>query len=139
MTSVNEVAEILDQGSSGRAEGIERPEPEDFARIYHLHSQRVYTLCLRMARNVAEAEDLTQQVFLQAYKKLDTFPGESSFTRLLRWHIEVTTAPSAAAHAQTDARNFEAEGCIALTLYRQVAEREGLIWSSTLWQALSFL
>jgi RNA polymerase sigma-70 factor (ECF subfamily) len=32
-----------------------------------------------MAGNIAEAEDLTQQAFLQAYKKLDTFRGESSF------------------------------------------------------------
>jgi RNA polymerase sigma-70 factor (ECF subfamily) len=78
-TTRNEVADVLEQGSSGGAEGIERPEPEDFEHIYHLYSRRVYSLCLRMAGNIAEAEDLTQQAFLQAYKKLDTFRGESSF------------------------------------------------------------
>jgi len=78
-TTRNEVADDLEQGSSGGAEGIERPEPEDFEHIYHLYSRRVYSLCLRMAGNIAEAEDLTQQAFLQAYKKLDTFRGESSF------------------------------------------------------------
>jgi len=63
-----------------QAEGIERPEPEDFEHIYHLYySPRVYSLCLRMAGNIAEAEDLTQQAFLQASRKLDTFRGESSF------------------------------------------------------------
>jgi RNA polymerase sigma-70 factor (ECF subfamily) len=78
-TSWNKVADVLEQGSSGRAEGIERPEPEDFEHIYHLYGRRVYSLCLRMAGNIAEAEDLTQQAFLQAYTKLDTFRGESSF------------------------------------------------------------
>jgi RNA polymerase sigma-70 factor (ECF subfamily) len=78
-TTRNEVADDLEQGSSGGAERIERPEPEDFEHIYHLYSRRVYSLCLRMAGNIAEAEDLTQQAFLQAYKKLDTFRGESSF------------------------------------------------------------
>jgi len=39
----------------------------------------VCSLCLRIAGNIAEAEDPTQQAFLRAYKKLDTFRGESSF------------------------------------------------------------
>jgi len=70
----------------GGAEGIERPDPEDFEHIYHLYSRRVYSLCLRMAGNIAEAEDLTQQAFLQACKKLDTFRGESSFCKQIpRW------------------------------------------------------
>jgi RNA polymerase sigma-70 factor (ECF subfamily) len=55
----------------GGAEGIERPEPEDFEHIYHLYGRRVYSLCLRMAGNIAEAEGLTQQSY--------TFRGESSF------------------------------------------------------------
>ena len=78
-TTWNEVADVIEQGSSGGAEGIERPDPVDFEHIYHLYGRRVYSLCLRMAGNIAEAEDLTQQAFLQAYKKLDTFRGESSF------------------------------------------------------------
>ncbi len=78
-TSWNKSAGVLEQGESGRAEGIERPEGETFERIYHLYSRRVYSLCLRMTGNFAEAEDLTQQAFLQVYKKLDTFRGESSF------------------------------------------------------------
>ena len=39
--------------------------------------------CLRMTRNVSEAEDLTQDVFLQLYRKLKTFRGESAFTTWL--------------------------------------------------------
>ena len=61
--------EFLEAG----AEGIERWELEDFEHIYHLHSRRVHSLCLRMAGNIAAAGDLTQQALLQACNKLDTF------------------------------------------------------------------
>jgi len=55
-----------------------------FERIYRLHSQRVYALCLRMVRgNAAEAEDLTQESFLQVFRKIGTFRGESAFSTWL--------------------------------------------------------
>lgn len=55
-----------------------------FERIYRLHSQRVYGLCLRMMRgNAAEAEDLTQEAFLQLFRKISTFRGESAFSTWL--------------------------------------------------------
>jgi RNA polymerase sigma-70 factor, ECF subfamily len=55
-----------------------------FERIYRLHSQRVYALCLRMMRgNAAEAEDLTQESFLQLFRKISTFRGESAFSTWL--------------------------------------------------------
>lgn len=56
---------------------------EAFEEIYHLHNKRVYSICFRMVRNAAEAEDLTQQVFIQLFRKLHTFRGESSFTTWL--------------------------------------------------------
>lgn len=54
-----------------------------FEEIYRTYNRRVYTLCLRMTRNVAEAEDLTQEVFIQLFRKLKTFRGESLFTTWL--------------------------------------------------------
>jgi len=54
-----------------------------FERIYRLHSRRVYSLCLRMAGNPTEAEDLTQDVFLQLFRKIGTFRGESAFSTWL--------------------------------------------------------
>jgi RNA polymerase sigma-70 factor (ECF subfamily) len=55
-----------------------------FERIYRLHSQRVYALCLRMMRgNAAEAEELTQESFLQLFRKIGTFRGESAFSTWL--------------------------------------------------------
>jgi RNA polymerase sigma-70 factor (ECF subfamily) len=54
-----------------------------FERIYRLHSRRVYALCLRMAGNPTDAEDLTQDVFLQLFRKIGTFRGESAFSTWL--------------------------------------------------------
>src|SRR5271167_3030743 len=54
-----------------------------FERIYRLHSRRVYALCLRMVGNTAEAEDLAQEAFLQLFRKIATFRGESAFSTWL--------------------------------------------------------
>jgi RNA polymerase sigma-70 factor (ECF subfamily) len=48
-----------------------------------LHSRRVYALCLRMVGNTAEAEDLAQEAFLQLFRKIATFRGESAFSTWL--------------------------------------------------------
>ena len=54
-----------------------------FERLYKLHNRRVYGLCLRIAGNPPEAEDLTQDVFLQLFRKIRTFRGESKFSTWL--------------------------------------------------------
>jgi len=54
-----------------------------FALLYSAHKRRVYSLCLRMLGNVAEAEDLTQESFLQLHRKIATFRGDSAFSTWL--------------------------------------------------------
>ena len=54
-----------------------------FAHLYALHKRRIYSLCLRMVGNVAEAEDLTQEAFLQLHRKIATFRGDSAFSTWL--------------------------------------------------------
>lgn len=54
-----------------------------FEGLYQLHNRRVYSLCLRMVGNTAEAEDLTQEAFLQLFRKISTFRGESAFSTWL--------------------------------------------------------
>jgi len=54
-----------------------------FERIYEQHRRRVYSLCARMLGNVEQAEDLTQEVFLQVYRKIGSFRGDSAFTTWL--------------------------------------------------------
>jgi RNA polymerase sigma-70 factor (ECF subfamily) len=76
------------QGAGGlsEAEAIERAKLGDaaaFEVLYDLHKRRVYSLCLRMTANTAEAEDLTQEAFLQLFRKIGTFRGESAFSTWL--------------------------------------------------------
>jgi RNA polymerase sigma-70 factor, ECF subfamily len=68
-------AEILSRAQAG--------DHAAFAHLYGLHKRRVYSLCLRMLGNVAEAEDLTQESFLQLHRKIATFRGDSAFSTWL--------------------------------------------------------
>jgi RNA polymerase sigma-70 factor (ECF subfamily) len=75
-----------DTGEVPEAESIRLAQQGDaaaFERLYRLHSRRVYSLCLRMVGNTAEAEDLTQEAFLQLFRKIATFRGESAFSTWL--------------------------------------------------------
>jgi len=54
-----------------------------FEHLYKQHSRHVYALCLRMVGNASEAEDLTQDAFLQLFRKIGGFRGESSFSTWL--------------------------------------------------------
>src|SRR5438067_2933229 len=54
-----------------------------FEELYQRHNRRVYSLCLRMTGNVVEAEDLAQEVFIQLFRKVGSFRGESAITTWL--------------------------------------------------------
>jgi RNA polymerase sigma-70 factor (ECF subfamily) len=58
-------------------------EMDAFEELYQRHHRRVYSLCLRMTQNVQEAEDLTQEAFIQLYRKIGSFRGDSAFTTWL--------------------------------------------------------
>jgi RNA polymerase sigma-70 factor (ECF subfamily) len=49
-----------------------------FEELYRAHAGRLYSLILRMSGSTHDAEDLLQEVFLTAYRKLDSFRGEST-------------------------------------------------------------
>ncbi len=61
----------------------QRGDEEAFRALYEAHRRRVYSLCLRMTGDTAEAEDLTQEAFLQLFRKISTFRGESAFSTWL--------------------------------------------------------
>ena len=85
------------QWRSGLALGVEHLNDSDYllaraaangstsalGELYRRHSGRVYALALRMTRNAADAEDLTQEVFIHLLRKIETFRGESRFTTWL--------------------------------------------------------
>ncbi len=60
---------------------------EAFGILFRQHKTRVYALCLRMTRNTAEAEDLTQDAFLHVFRKLSAFRADSA---LSTWLYRVT-------------------------------------------------
>lgn len=61
--------------------------PDAFALLFNTHKAKVYSICLRMTGNTAEAEDLTQDAFLQVFRKLASFRGDSA---LSTWLYRVT-------------------------------------------------
>ena len=65
----------------------------DFECAYRMYNRRVYAKCLHMVGNEAEAEDLTQEVFLRVFRKMDSFRGEAAFaTWLYRVAVNVVLA-----------------------------------------------
>jgi RNA polymerase sigma-70 factor (ECF subfamily) len=63
--------------------GAKQGDPDCFEFLYNLHKRHVYALCFRITHNTAEAEDLTQEVFLQLFRKVATFRGDSAFSTWL--------------------------------------------------------
>jgi RNA polymerase sigma-70 factor (ECF subfamily) len=61
----------------------QRGEETAFEALFNQHKRRVYCLCLRMIGNAAEAEELTQEAFLQVFRKIHTFRGDSAFSTWL--------------------------------------------------------
>ncbi len=79
-------AELADASSSSDhvlAQSAANGNMAAFEEIYNRHHRRVYSLCLRMLQNATEAEDLTQEVFIQLYRKIGSFRGDSAFTTWL--------------------------------------------------------
>lgn len=54
-----------------------------FELIYNRYHRRTYSLCLRMTQSQTEAEDLTQEVFIQLFRKVGSFRGDSAFSTWL--------------------------------------------------------
>jgi len=68
----------------------QRSDAHAFEALYRLHVDKVYGLCLRMTGNVSEAEDCTQETFIQAWNKMLKFRGDSAFSTWLH-RIAVNT------------------------------------------------
>ena len=70
--SVSQAVRLAQEGDAGA-----------FEFLYRLHCRRVYALCLRMVKDPSEAEDLTQEAFMQVFRKIHTFRGEAAFSSWL--------------------------------------------------------
>lgn len=78
--SLGDLSKVKDLELTRAAAGGDMPA---FEEIYTRHHRRVYSICLRMLQNASEAEDLTQDVFIQLYRKIGSFRGDSAFTTWL--------------------------------------------------------
>ena len=65
-------------------------DEEAFAELFQSHKKRVYSVCLLMTKDIAEAEDLTQEAFLQVFRTVGSFRGESAFSTWL-YRVAVNT------------------------------------------------
>ena len=72
--------DIRGAGEAGAIEQAKQGDPGAFEFLYNQHKRRIFSLCMRMTGNREEAEDLTQEVFLQVFRKIGTFRGESAFS-----------------------------------------------------------
>lgn len=69
------ISELVDRAKDGDASAI--------GELYRLHCRRICNLCIRMTANQTEAEDLTQEIFLRAFRKVHTFRGQAAFSTWL--------------------------------------------------------
>jgi RNA polymerase sigma-70 factor, ECF subfamily len=102
----------LDQTSAERepdsvlVERALKGEADAFATLFRIHRARVYAVCLRMTNNPADADDLTQEAFIQAFRKLSTFRGESALSTWLH-RVAVNTALMHFRRQSTSRANLE--------------------------------
>ena len=88
--AVGEASQAIPDAISTLVSRAQDGDREAFATLFELHKKKVYSICLRMTGNVAEAEDLTQDAFLQVFCKLASFRGDSLFSTWL-YRIAVNT------------------------------------------------
>lgn len=65
------------------AQAVARGTISSIGDLYERHRPKVYSVCLRMTGNTSEAEDLTQEIFIQLLGKAGSFRGESQFSTWL--------------------------------------------------------
>jgi RNA polymerase sigma-70 factor (ECF subfamily) len=95
-------------GRTSTAQLVERSAAGDlsaFEALYHQHLGRVFALCLRMCGNRSEAEELTQEAFIRAWRKLPSFRGDSAFST---W-MHRLTVNLVLGHKRSDGRREDRE------------------------------
>jgi RNA polymerase sigma-70 factor (ECF subfamily) len=72
-----------DNSERGLVQRAQGGDEQAFATLFQLHKKRVYSVCLQMTKDVADAEDLTQEAFLQVFRSVNSFRGDSAFSTWL--------------------------------------------------------
>ena len=75
--------EVAAQTETTLISKAKRGDRRAFERVYRLHVGRVFAICLRLEADERRAEELTQDVFVRVWNKLESFRGESQFSSWL--------------------------------------------------------
>jgi RNA polymerase sigma-70 factor (ECF subfamily) len=91
-TNVIPASDTTDRTESERSLVQRAPSGDEqaFAALFQGHKKRVYSVCLLMTKDIAEAEDLTQEAFLQVFRSVGSFRGDSAFSTWL-YRVAVNT------------------------------------------------
>ena len=79
-----------DNSERSLVQRAQRGDEQAFATLFQLHKKRVYSVCLQMTKDVADAEDLTQEAFMQVFGSVNSFRGDSAFSTWL-YRVAVNT------------------------------------------------
>ena len=69
--------------NSDKTKPLTDADQELFHELYQTHHRRVYSICLRMTKDISDSEDLTQEIFVQLFRTVGGFRGDSAFTTWL--------------------------------------------------------
>ena len=79
-----------DESQTNLVKRAQSGDEEAFAMLFKQHKNRVYSVCLMMTKDAAEAEDLTQEAFLQVFRTIGSFRGDAAFSTWL-YRVAVNT------------------------------------------------
>jgi RNA polymerase sigma-70 factor, ECF subfamily len=123
-----------------------------FRQLVLEHQARVFSLLVRMIGNASEAEDLMQEVFIQVFKAIDSFRGDSKLSTWL-YRIAANTCKNRMkylnrrSYSKTDALDPDTEGAAASASGQVLGQRvpapdrllEGIELDAIVQQAISTL
>ena len=110
-TNAEDKAAALEQIRRAQAGDVDA-----FELLYREHSPRIYALCLRLkAGDKSDATELLQDVFIKAWRRLDTFRGDSAFVSWLHRLAVNTMLENARSDQRRTARVLPMEDTSRLT------------------------
>jgi RNA polymerase sigma-70 factor, ECF subfamily len=90
MIPAGEVTHRTESPERTLVQRAQQGDEEAFATLFQAHKKRVFSVCLLMTKDTADAEDLTQEAFLQVFRSIGSFRGDSAFSTWL-YRVAVNT------------------------------------------------
>ena len=97
---------MIDQADISIIAACQQGDRRAFRQVFEIYKDRIYGLCRNMIGNAEDAEDLTQDVFVSAFRSIDTFRAESTFGTWL-YRIATNRCLAELRRARPNALSFE--------------------------------